>query len=131
MFAQLKLIFNKKNKELRNRILFTFLCLFVFKLGTSIIVPGVDTTGLGDHLGFLELVNAMGGGAMEKFSVLALGVMPYITASIVIQLLMVVFPSLSDMVKNNIDGKEKLDKIKDEIKRSKSKLIYIFLHKGK
>ncbi len=113
MFAQLKLIFNKKNKELRNRILFTFLCLFVFKLGTSIIVPGVDTTGLGDHLGFLELVNAMGGGAMEKFSVLALGVMPYITASIVIQLLSMldIIPYLSELSKQGGVGRSKLNQI--------------------
>ena len=99
MLARLKLLFNGKNKNLRKRILFTFLCLFVFKLGTTIIVPGVDTSALGKNLGFLDLVNAMGGGAMEKFSILSLGVMPYITASIVIQLLsqMELIPYLAEL----------------------------------
>ena len=112
MFAKLKLLFNEKNKDLRKRILFTFLCLFVFKLGTAIIVPGVDTSALGDKLGFLDLVNAMGGGAMEKFSILALGVMPYITASIIIQLLtMDIIPYLTELSKQGAIGRNKLNQI--------------------
>ena len=68
MFAYIKQIFNPANKDLRKRIYFTFLCLFVFKLGTTIIVPGIDKTSLGtDSLGFLELMNLMGGGALEQF----------------------------------------------------------------
>lgn len=112
MFAKLKLLFNDKNKDLRKRLLFTFLCLFIFKLGTAIIVPGVDTSALGDKLGFLDLVNAMGGGAMEKFSILALGVMPYITASIVIQLLsMDIIPYLSELTKQGGVGRNKINQI--------------------
>ncbi len=113
MLARLKLLFNGKNKNLRKRILFTFLCLFVFKLGTTIIVPGVDTSALGKNLGFLDLVNAMGGGAMEKFSILSLGVMPYITASIVIQLLsqMELIPYLAELTKQGGVGRAKLNQI--------------------
>ena len=100
MFATIKQIFNPKNKDIRNRILFTFFCLFIFKLGTAIIVPGIDQSKLGTNsLGFLELLNVMGGGAMGKFSIFALGVGPYITASIVIQLLGMIIPSLEKMMK--------------------------------
>lgn len=113
MFAKLKLLGNDRNKDLRKRLLFTFLCLFVFKLGTAIIVPGVDTSALGNNLGFLDLVNAMGGGAMEKFSILSLGVMPYITASIIIQLLsqMELVPYLAELSKQGGVGRNKLNQI--------------------
>lgn len=113
MVAKLKLLMNPKNKELRKRILFTFLCLFVFKLGTSIVVPGVDTSALGKDLGFFDLVNAMGGGAMEKFSILSLGVMPYITASIITQLLaqMEIIPYFAELSKQGGVGRAKLNQI--------------------
>ena len=82
MFAQVKQIFNPQNKDLRKRIVFTLVALFIFKLGTTIIVPGLDTSKLNtSNLGFMGLINAMGGGALEKFSIFSLGVMPYITAS--------------------------------------------------
>lgn len=113
MFTKLKLLFTDKNKDLRKRLLFTFLCLFVFKLGTTIIVPGIDSSALGKDLGFLDLVNAMGGGAMEKFSILSLGVMPYITASIIIQLLsqMEIVPYLAELTKQGGVGRTKLNQI--------------------
>ena len=113
MFATIKQIFNPKNKDIRNRILFTFLCLFIFKLGTAIIVPGIDQNKLGTNgLGFLELLNVMGGGAMGKFSIFALGVGPYITASIVIQLLSNdVIPYLSELSKQGGVGRNKLNQI--------------------
>ncbi len=113
MFAKLKLLMNPRNKDLRKRILFTFLCLFVFKLGTSIVVPGVDTSALGKDLGFFDLVNAMGGGAMEKFSILSLGVMPYITASIITQLLaqMEILPYFAELSKQGGVGRAKLNQI--------------------
>ena len=88
MFATIKQIFNAKNKDIQKRILFTLACLFVFVLGKAIIVPGIDKYQLGvTQLGFLELINVMGGGALGQFSIFALGVMPYITASIIIQIL--------------------------------------------
>ena len=80
MFTNMRQLFNKKNKDLRKKIYFTLFALFIFKVGTTIIVPGVDASQI-NNLGFLELLNIMGGGAMEKFSIFALGVMPYITAS--------------------------------------------------
>ncbi|MFV0250266.1 MAG: preprotein translocase subunit SecY [Bacilli bacterium] len=113
MFAKISQIFNPENKEIRKKILFVFLSLFVFKLGTTIIVPGVDTESLGtSDLGFLELINAMGGGALEQFSIFALGVMPYITASIIIQLLqMDIVPYLSELGKQGGTGRAKLNQI--------------------
>lgn len=114
MFAYIKQIFNPTNKDLRKRIYFTFLCLFVFKLGTTIIVPGIDKTSLGtSNLGFLELMNLMGGGALEQFSIFALGVAPYITASIIMQLLEAteLIPYLTDLRNQGGVGRTKLNQI--------------------
>lgn len=113
MFATIKQIFNPKNRDLQKRILFTLGALFIFKLGIAIIVPGIDKNALGtNNLGFLELVNAMGGGAMERFSIFSLGVMPYITASIVIQLLeMDIVPYFAELSKEGHTGRVKLNTI--------------------
>ena len=113
MFANFKQIFNPANKDLRKKIYFTFLCLFVFKLGTTIVVPGIDKSSLGtDNLGLLELMNVMGGGALEQFSIFALGVTPYITAQIIIQLLsMDIIPYLAELSKQGGTGRAKLNQI--------------------
>lgn len=113
MFARFKQLFNPKNKDLRKGILFTFVVLFIFKLGTTIVVPGIDKESLGtNNLGFLELINAMGGGALEQFSIFALGVMPYITASIVVQLLqMDIIPYFAELSKQGGTGRTKLNQI--------------------
>ena len=113
MFATINQIFNPRNKELQKRILFTFACLIVFKVGTAIVVPGIDQAALGTRsLGFLELMNVMGGGALERFSIFALGVMPYITAQIIIQLLeMDIVPYLADLSKQGGTGRAKLNQI--------------------
>lgn len=113
MFANFKQLLNPKNKDLQKKILFTFVCLFIFKLGTTIIVPGIDKESLGtDNLGFLELINAMGGGALEQFSIFALGVMPYITASIIVQLLqMDIIPYFAELSKQGQTGRTKLNQI--------------------
>lgn len=113
MFAFIKQIFNPKNKDLKKRLAFTFFALFIFKLGTTIIVPGIDKNALGtSDLGFLELLNVMGGGAMGNFSIFALGVMPYISASIVTQLLeMDIVPYFSELAKQGQTGRNKLNKI--------------------
>lgn len=113
MFARFKQLFNPRNKDLRKRILFTFVALFIFKLGTTIVVPGVDKNSLGTgNLGFLELINAMGGGALEQFSIFALGVMPYITASIIVQLLsMDIIPYFTELSKQGGTGRTKLNQI--------------------
>lgn len=110
MFATVKQIFNPKNSDIRKKILFTFAALFIFKLGTTITVPGVNLDTA--NLGFLEIVNAMSGGAFEKASIFALGVMPYITASIIIQLLaMDIIPYLSELNKQGGVGRNKLNQI--------------------
>ncbi len=113
MFANIKQIFKPKNRDLLKRVLFTLGALFIFKLGTTIIVPGIDQNALGtNNLGFLELINAMGGGAMERFSIFSLGVMPYITASIIIQLLqMDIIPYLADLAKQGHTGRQKINAI--------------------
>ncbi|MEG2620564.1 MAG: preprotein translocase subunit SecY [Bacilli bacterium] len=110
MFKNLKEIFSDKNKDLRHRILFTLLILFVFKLGTSISVPGTES--ITKDLGFLELLNVMGGGALKQFSIFALGVTPYISASLIIQILqMDIIPYFSNLAKEGHTGRIKLNKI--------------------
>lgn len=112
MFASVKQIFSPKNKDLQKKILFTLFGLFIFKLGTLLIVPGIDKDSLTGSLGFLELLNVMGGGAMERFSIFALGVGPYITASIIIQLLsMDIVPYLSELNEQGGVGRAKLNQI--------------------
>ena len=81
-----------KNKEVVNRIFFTIMILFVFRIGAAITVPGIDTSKLSESIesgnNILSIMNLLGGGALSNFSVFALGVSPYITAQIIIQLLM-------------------------------------------
>ncbi len=100
-----------KNKELRKRIYFTLFAFFVFKLMTHIPVPLTDAKVL-ENLGettLLGFANALTGGALQRFSIVALGVSPYITASIVIQLLqMDIVPVLSEWAKEGETGKQKI-----------------------
>ena len=109
MFAKFKDIFAKRNKELRKRILFTLACLAIFIIGTNVRIPGTKEN---TNLGFLELLNVIGGGALKNSSIFALGVMPYISASIVIQLLqMDIIPYFSDLAKEGYAGRRKLNRI--------------------
>lgn len=109
MFTKVKQYFSPVNKDLRKKVLFTFAMMFVFKLGTAVVVPGVNSNL---NMGFLELLNIMGGGAMKNFSIFALGVMPYITASIVIQLLqMDIVPYFTELAKQGQTGRNKLNQI--------------------
>ena len=110
MFATFKQIFAPRNKELRKRILFTLGALAVFVIGTNIKIPG--TNSIDSDLGFLELLNVMGGGAMKKASILGLGVTPYISAYIIIQLFsMDIIPYFSDLAKEGYTGRKKLNTI--------------------
>ena len=110
MFKTFKQIFSARNKDIRKKILFTLLILFIYKLGTSIRVPG--TENITQDLGFLELLNVMSGGSLRNFSIFALGVTPYISASIVIQLLqMDIIPYFSNLAKEGHTGRVKLNKI--------------------
>ena len=99
-------------KEIRNKIFFTLVMLVIFKIGTYIPVPGVDP-GVFDmnqgQQGVLDLMNTFGGGALMNFSILAMGIMPYITASIVVQLLqMDVVPKFSEWARQGEVGRRKL-----------------------
>lgn len=110
MFSKLRQIFSPANKDLRKKIWFTLFCLFIFKLGTAVVVPGVDNENL--NVGFLKLLDMMGGGAMQNFSIFALGVMPYITASIVMQLLqMDIIPYFTELSKQGQTGRNKINQI--------------------
>ena len=113
MFATLKQIFNPKNKDIRKKIYFTLFALFIFKLGTAIVIPGINKAQLGlSTLKYFQLLNVMGGGALEQFSIFALGVMPYITASIVVQLLqMDIIPYFAELSKQGGTGRTKLNQI--------------------
>lgn len=110
MFKLLKDAF--KVKDIRSRILFTVFILFVFRLGTHITVPGVNAKALQEisNLSFLNMFNLVSGGAMQNFSVFAMGVSPYITASIVIQLLqMDIVPKFVEWSKQGEVGRKKLN----------------------
>ena len=110
MFKTMKELFTSGNKDLRHRIYFTLACLTVFILGISVRVPG--TEDLTKSLGFLELINTIGGGALKNFSIFALGVMPYITASIITQLLqMDIFPYFTELSKQGHTGRQKINQI--------------------
>ncbi len=110
MASTIKQIFNKKNKDLQKRILFTLFALIVFKIGTAITVPGVKiNTGSSS---ILEIINAMSGGAFQNASIFALSVTPYITAQIIIQLLsMDIVPYLSELNKQGGVGRKKMNQI--------------------
>ena len=110
MFRTLKQLTSPTNKDLRQRIGFTLLALLIFVVGVNVRVPG--TTDYTGSLGFLEIVNAMSGGALRNFSIFALGVMPYISASIIMQLLqMDIIPYFSELQKQGPIGRQKINKI--------------------
>lgn len=112
MFKTLKGLFTKKNKDLRKRLYFTIAVLTLYIIGTGIQIPNVNLNDELGTLGFLELLDVMGGGALKRFSIFGLGVIPYITASIVIQLLqMDIIPYFSDLAKQGHTGKQKLNQI--------------------
>ncbi|AEV17470.1 MULTISPECIES: preprotein translocase subunit SecY [Geobacillus] len=97
--------------DIRNKIIFTLLMLIVFRIGTFIPVPGVnaDVLKLQDELNAFGVLNIFGGGALQNFSIFAMGVMPYITASIIVQLLqMDVVPKFTEWSKQGEVGRRKL-----------------------
>ena len=102
-----------KNKEIMNRILFTVLILFIFRIGAQITVPGVKVSGFDDYLNSgsaLSLMNLLGGGTLQTFSIFALGVSPYITAQIIVQLLSTdVLPALSELRRQGQYGRRKME----------------------
>lgn len=106
-----KLVSIFKNKEVRERIIFTLGILLVFRFGCTLVVPGVDSSSItfsGSDI--FTLMNVLGGGSLQSFSLLALGISPYITSSIIIQLLsMGILPKLEDLTKQGEKGRKKID----------------------
>ena len=106
-----------KIKELRERILFTLALLLVYRLGAQVVLPGVDSLALSDLSsrsdggGLLGILNAFTGGAFANASIFALGIMPYISASIVVQLMGVALPYLQKLQKEGESGRKKITQI--------------------
>jgi len=99
-------------EELRNRILATLGFLVIFRLGSFVVLPGVDPTQLSDaDSGILGILNTLLGGSFSRASIFGLGIMPYISASIVIQLMTVAVPSFQKMQKEGESGRKKLNQI--------------------
>ena len=100
-------------EELKKRLLFTFAMLAVYRVGVAIPTPGIDGKALGAFFreassNVFGLVNLFSGGALERFSIFALGIMPYISASIILQLLTVVVPTLERLSKEGEAGRRKI-----------------------
>ncbi len=99
--------------ELRRRLLFSFAMLAVYRVGVAIPTPGIDGKALAEFFeqvrnSVLGFVNLMSGGALEQFSIFALGIMPYISASIILQLMTVVVPHLERLSKEGEAGRRKI-----------------------
>jgi preprotein translocase subunit SecY len=104
-----------KMSELKSRLLFVLGALVVFRLGAHIPVPGIDPVKLAElfqqqSTGILGMFNMFSGGALSRFTVFALGIMPYISASIIMQLLTVVSPQLEQLKKEGESGRRKITK---------------------
>jgi len=113
-----KLIQTLKNiwsiEELRSKILFTLLLIFIYRVGTHIVLPGIDPTALTQNMsksnnGILGLIDTFAGGAFSQASIFALGIMPYISASIFIQLMTVLVPQFQKMQKEGESGRKKIN----------------------
>jgi len=109
MVDALKSVF--KVEELRRKIIFTLMMILVFRVGTHIPVPGIkldviqELIGQGQLLGFFDIIS---GGAFANFSIFAMSITPYINASIIIQLLTIVVPSLERLAKEGVEGRKKI-----------------------
>ena len=113
MLETIKNIFSVK--DIRKKLLFTFLILILFRVGTFITIPGLDKIALNEQLGassngLTAMINLISGGAFSRLSIFAMTIGPYITASIVLNLLQFVIPSLEKLAKEGEEGKKKLSK---------------------
>lgn len=99
--------------ELRQRLLFVLGALFVYRVGAHIPIPGIDPKALAsmfaDKGGILDMVNMFSGGALKRLSIFALGIMPYISASIILQLMAGVIPKLEQIKKEGESGRKKIN----------------------
>ncbi|MEG1008365.1 MAG: hypothetical protein RSE41_01490 [Clostridia bacterium] len=101
-------------KDLRKKIIFTIFIILLYRLGTFITVPGMDKITLLDQMGadtgIMSTINIISGGAFGRFSIFAMTIGPYITASIILNLLQMVIPSLEKLAKEGEEGKKTLSK---------------------
>jgi len=112
-----KLIQTLKNiwsiEELKNKIIYTLLLIFVYRVGSHIVLPGIDTDSLSklesNDQGILGLINMFSGGAFNQASIFALGIMPYISASIFMQLMTVLVPQMQKLQKEGDSGRKKIN----------------------
>ena len=105
-----------KVKDIRKRLLFTLVVLVICRLGSQLPIPGIDTDTIGQYLNSLlgdsfNLLNSFTGGSFESMSLFALNVTPYITASIIIQLLTIAIPALEELYRDGEDGRKKINNI--------------------
>ena len=99
-------------EELRNRIGYTLLLILVYRIGSFIVLPGVNTDALDSSAsqgGILSLINMFAGGAFSRASIMALGIMPYISASIVMQLLGMAVPTIQKLQREGESGRKKMN----------------------
>lgn len=113
MFQTLKDLFSLK--DIRKKILYTLLIIVLYRIGTYIVVPGVNKIAFNEAVatsanGILNTINIIAGGAFQRFSIFAMTISPYITASIVLNLLQVVIPSLERLAKEGETGRQQLNK---------------------
>lgn len=97
--------------ELRRRIIFTLLMLVVFRVGAHVPIPGIDPGKLADFFredNLFGLYNVISGGALSNFTIFAMGIMPYINASIIVQLLTVVIPKFKEWSEEGVEGRKKM-----------------------
>ncbi|HSV32305.1 MAG TPA: preprotein translocase subunit SecY, partial [Atribacteraceae bacterium] len=100
-----------KIPDLKRRVIFTLMMLVIYRIGSHIPVPGMDPRALADIFaegGLLGLFDMFAGGALSRFSILALGIMPYINASIIMQLLTSVVPKLEELAKSGEEGRNRI-----------------------
>ena len=101
-----------KVKEIRNKILFTLMMLVIFRIGSNIPVPGIDRTYLAQMFtgdtGLLDLFDLFSGGAFSNFTIFALSITPYVTASIIVQLFTIAFPYFERLSKEGTEGRKKM-----------------------
>ena len=100
-----------KIKDLRKKILFTLLLLVIYRLGSAIPIPGVDAAAWAkqiEGLALFDFMSLLSGSALSQFTVFAMGISPYITASIIMQLLTIAIPKLEEMQRDGEDGRKKM-----------------------
>ncbi|MBO5477038.1 MAG: preprotein translocase subunit SecY [Clostridia bacterium] len=113
MLEAIKNIFSVK--DIRKKLIFTFLILLLFRVGSFITIPGLDKITINEQLGagtsgFASMINLISGGAFSRLSIFSMTIGPYITASIVLNLLQFVIPSLERLAKEGEEGRKKLNK---------------------